>query len=81
MIQLDETIDNERLRQFASQLTTIPKDQKRMLEEMIVGDKTPDFYLGLCAGLAASYQIASQPNAKQLIGACLAAASEQALRK
>lgn len=80
MIHLDEKIDTQRLRQYASQLGTIPKDQKRMLEEMIIGDMTPDFYLGLCAGLAASYQIASQPNAQQLIGGCLAAASEQALR-
>lgn len=79
MIQLDERIDDERLRQFASQLAAIPNDRKRMIEEMIVGDKTPDFYLGLCAGLAASYQIASQPNGQQLIGACLAAASQHAI--
>lgn len=79
MLQLDERIDDQRLMQFSSQLSAAPKDQIGMLNELIVGDKSHDFYLGLCAGLASSYQILETDNARNLIGLCLAAASKHVL--
>jgi hypothetical protein len=52
---IDEKIDFQRIKQFASQVDELPDSLIADFESKFEGDKDMNFYHGLIAGLAAAY--------------------------
>jgi len=82
MLQVDARLDEEALKQCASQIGVLPPHVKHFMAESFVGDQTPEFYQGLCAGLAAAYQYAGTgPAGRDYIGMALSASADLLLKK
>lgn len=56
---IDEKIDFDRIKQFASQIDELPDSLIEDFENKFEGDKDMNFYHGLIAGLAGSYSAAT----------------------
>jgi hypothetical protein len=80
MIHIDAIIDDEVLEQYASQVSNIPVSVAHVINESLTEDKTLDFYNGLVAGLAFSYQVAGFNNGKDHIGSVIATTAQLILR-
>ena len=52
---IDEKIDFDRIKQFASQIDELPDSLIEDFESKFVGDKDMNFYHGIIAGLAGAY--------------------------
>ena len=55
MFTIDETIDDPRIAQFATQFEHIPPAILTEFERSFNGDQSLDFYKGLLSGIANSY--------------------------
>ena len=65
MFAVDEKIDNERIKQFASQIDQVPSEFRKQIETAFQGKENLDFYLGLLTGYANSYVLASSGDLKK----------------
>lgn len=72
MLQIDERMDEARIRQFAAQVQFIPRKVRRVLDEMILKDQGPEFYHGQLAAIHYAHQ-AIGPGEQQDIMACIMA--------
>lgn len=79
MIHIDSTSPPEALQQFASQVANIPPDVLHIINESFTDDKSGDFYEGLLAGLAFSYQLAGHRAGSDHIGAVAAVTAAKVL--
>lgn len=81
MIQIDERIDEARLRQFASQVENIPAYQLNFWKEHFLWDEGPEFYHGTVAAFAFSYEVCRNDQDKQAMGCALAIVSKHIVNK
>lgn len=63
MLQIDQRIDEARIRQFADEVQHISPRLLHFLQESLVFDKEADFYHGQLAALQFAHQLAKAANA------------------
>lgn len=58
---LDAKLSDALVAEFASQVDQLPKAMIEQFERLFAGDKSADFNMGLLAGYASAYSMASSP--------------------
>lgn len=81
MIQIDERIDEARLRKWAAEVAKIPPRARHMFEECLLKDQNPEYYHGQVAALAFSYQVAADSEHRELIGGALSVICQHIIDK
>lgn len=66
MFPIDEKIDEECIRQFASQAEHIPEEYRKLFDKNFEGDKSLEFYRGLLEGYSNSYTIVQPLNPQSI---------------
>jgi hypothetical protein len=81
MIQIDDRIDEARLRQWASQAEAASPNVQHVIDESFLWEQGPEYYHGQVAALAFAYQAASDAKLRGMIGAALARVSKHIVDK
>jgi hypothetical protein len=71
----DHRVGIER-RQFATQVSRIPPEQLKVLKEGFQGKESQEFYEGLLAGYACSFQLTHLPQIRENLGSIVAYLSD-----
>lgn len=82
MLQIDERIDAQRIREWASNAQHIKSNIRRVFDEMILKDEGRDFYFGQLAALQYAHQLNNQDKETQgLLMCALTIISEHIVQK
>jgi hypothetical protein len=81
MIQIDERLDEARLRQFASRVDELPPHILHFIHESFLWEEGPEYYHGLASGLAFAYQTCPPCDRQKIMGAALAMISKHIVAK
>lgn len=83
MLQIDQRIDEARIRQFASEVQHIQPRLLHLLRESLLMDQTPEFYFGQIAAFQYAHQLAMAAKAPhaQTIGCTIAVIAEHIVNK
>lgn len=82
MLQIDERIDAQRIREWASNAQYIKPNIRRVFDEMILKDEGREFYFGQLAALQYAHQLNGQIQENQGFLACaLAIIAEHIVQK
>lgn len=87
LFQLDEKIEYDRIKQFASQIDSLPHGLIKDFEKGYDGHNSMDFYHGLIAGLTAAYSASTHKpfiennQTVDVIGAMLAFVASKFIKK
>ena len=81
MLQIDERIDEARIRQFAANAEHIPLKVRNMLSEVILKEQGPEFYHGQLAALQFSHQLEEGTQAQMVTAAAMAVIAEHIVQK
>lgn len=81
MIQIDARIDEATLRQFASQVDTIPPNVRHVIDESFLWEEGPEYYHGQVAALAFCFQLAEGTDKQAVIGSALAVVAAHIIKK
>lgn len=74
-MKFDHRVGEER-KQFATQVTRITSETKTILKAGFDGGESTEFYEGLLAGYACSFQLAQLPKVAENLGCIIAYLSE-----
>ncbi len=81
MLQIDERMDEVRIRQFASQVPHIPPKVRHLLAESLLWEQGPDYYHGQLAALAFSHQLTNGTDHQAVIACAMAVIAKHIVEK